>query len=144
MSGRSRERGTAAVEAAIVLFGFILMVFATMELGRLLNVYQVTTDAAREAARRGVTPLTQTSTLPTAADLQNWAQKYLQSAAINIPNSNIQVNPNFNCTPPGGQPVTCTQVHITVPYQVISLSLFSALQVNLQANAVMRNETSQY
>jgi Flp pilus assembly protein TadG len=141
MNGRFRQRGTAAVEAAIVLLGFLFLLFGTMEIGRLLNVYSVMTDAAREAARRGVTPLTQTSTLPTTGDLTNWAQGYLQSAAIQ--NATIQINQNFSCGS-GPLSVQCTQVSITVPYNVISLSAFSPLTVNLKANAVMRNETSSY
>lgn len=139
MSDRHKERGAAMVETAIVLFAFLFLLFGTMEVGRFLNVYHVMTDAAREGARLGVTPLTQTSTLPTVSAIQNRAQEYLQSALIQ--NATILVNQNAACgTGPIG--TQCTQVTITVPYQVVSTSMFSMLRVNLKANAVMRNETS--
>jgi hypothetical protein len=44
--------------------------------------------------------------------------------------------------PVGATPIQCTRVRVEVPYQVISLSMFSTLEVTLSGEALMRNETS--
>lgn len=147
MNTRTKERGAAILEAAIVLLFFFTLLFGTIEVGRFINVYQTITNAAREAARYSVTPACVTcagaGNLPSAAAVQAVAQTYLQAAYIQISNSNIAVNQNLTCMTSGPITTTCSSVTIAAPYQVISLSMFSMLQINLTADSVMRNETSQ-
>ena len=51
---RKNHRGQALVEMALILPVFLLMVLGMIDLARAWNAKQVITDAAREAARRGV------------------------------------------------------------------------------------------
>lgn len=54
---RSRhQRGGTLVEAAIVLPLLFMFLFAIVEFGRVFNMYQTMTNAAREGARFGVAP----------------------------------------------------------------------------------------
>lgn len=133
-----RERGVAVVESAMTLLGFFVLLFGIMEAGRFLNMEQVLTDAAREGARYAVLPLTQTSTLPGTGAIQNVVQQYLNSADI----KNATVTVSQVSIPTGVVTTQYTQVQVTVPYQVLTLSMFSNLQVNLTGKAEMRNETS--
>jgi Flp pilus assembly protein TadG len=52
---RSRS-GAVAVEFALVLPIFCLLVFGTVELGRAVMVYQILTNGAREGARYAIVP----------------------------------------------------------------------------------------
>ena len=127
------QRGTVIVETAFTVLLLFTFLFAIMEAGRLFNVQQTLTDAAREGARLGVTPLTQTNTLPSTTDVQNAVTVFLNAAAIT--GANIDVN---NPAPPAG----FTRVRVTAPYQLITLSIFSNLQFTVKGEALMRNETS--
>jgi TadE-like protein len=48
---RSRDRGAAAVEAALVLPLLLMIIFGIIDFGRMLNAQIRVTEAAREAAR---------------------------------------------------------------------------------------------
>jgi hypothetical protein len=50
------QRGATLVEAAAVLLLLFTFIFAIIEFGRILSVYQTITNAAREGARFGVAP----------------------------------------------------------------------------------------
>ena len=65
------ERGTAVVEAALTMLGFLVLLLGIFEAGRLLNIQQVLTDASREGAKLAVLPLSGTSTLPTVGEIEN-------------------------------------------------------------------------
>lgn len=128
-----RENGTVIVETAFTVLLLFTFLFAIMEAGRLFNVQQTLTDAAREGARLGVTPLTQTNTLPNTTDVQDAVRVFLDAAAITP--KNILVNP-------AGTPTDFTKVRVEADYQLITLSMFSNLQITLKGEALMRNETS--
>src|SRR6186713_1829831 len=51
---RNKRRGAAAVEFAIVLPVFVILVFGMIEYGRMVMVQQVITNASREGARSAV------------------------------------------------------------------------------------------
>src|SRR5262249_48300669 len=76
------ERGTALVEAAIMLPLFFLLLFGVFEAARFMNTHNVLTDAAPEGARLSVTPLTQTNTLPTSSAITDQVNSFLASAGI--------------------------------------------------------------
>jgi hypothetical protein len=48
---RPRDRGAAAVEAALVIQILLVLVFAIIDFGRMLNAQVKVTEAAREGAR---------------------------------------------------------------------------------------------
>jgi Flp pilus assembly protein TadG len=134
MTPRIRNQaGTAVVETAITLLLLFTFLFAIMEAGRVFNVQQTLTDAAREGARLAVSPLSQTDTLPNGTEITARAQTFLDGAAI----SNAMVTVNNPAAPMG-----YTRVQVTAPYQLITLSMFSNLSITLKGEALMRNETS--
>lgn len=52
----SSRRGTAMVELAIVLPFLLLLLLGIIEMGRVMMLHQVTTNACREAVRRAIIP----------------------------------------------------------------------------------------
>lgn len=133
------ERGVAIVEAALSLLTFFVVLLAIMEGGRFINVQQIATNAAREGARLSVAPLRGTSTLATPAEIEAEVKKHLDAA--NITGATITVErPVIVMT--GSVAGEFTRVRVQVPYQVISMAMFNALEVTLSGEALMRNETS--
>ena len=134
------EAGTALVETAITMIAFFLLVVGAMEAGRLLNIQQVLTNAAREGARLGVAPAPGTNNLPNAGAIQARVNTYLTSA--NIVGAAVTVTP-IPASSCWDTTTTCTKVTVQLPYTIMSQSpLFNAFQVTLQGQSVMRNETS--
>jgi Flp pilus assembly protein TadG len=140
-SGIARDcRGQALVEAAMTILLLLVCIFAIWEGGRVLQVQQALTDAAREGARRSVAPLTQTlpGTLATTSDVQGVVQSFLQAASISVPNGNITVDQGVTIGT-----TTFTRVTVTYPYHVMTLSMFGSLNnMTLTGESLMRNETS--
>jgi Flp pilus assembly protein TadG len=138
----SSERGAAMVEAALTLLTLLILIFAVFEAGRILNIQQTLTNSAREGARLSVLPLQGgTDTLAPEADVRLRVRTFLDASGLNgavVPDGNILVDQAYN---PGGTTVY-SRVTVTVPYKVLSISMFSLLEVNLQGQAMMRNETN--
>ncbi|MEC4681514.1 MAG: TadE/TadG family type IV pilus assembly protein [Nitrospirota bacterium] len=136
---RTNSRGVATVEAAMTLLLFITLIFAIVEAGRFLNVQQVLTNAAREGARLSIAPLSGTSSLASVAEIEARVQSFLDSAAIQGAQISV-VRPVYVATTiVQGE---FTRVEVSLPYRVMTLPLFSALEITLQGKALMRNETS--
>jgi Flp pilus assembly protein TadG len=140
---RRNERGTAIVEAAIILPVFLTFLFAVFEAGRFMNAEQVVTNAAREAARYAVAPLSGTngpiSPAMTAADIDPIVQQYLSSAGFT--GSVTIFDPNL-LVQTGAIQTSYTHVRVEVPYTVLTMPVFNMLQINLSGEALMRNEAS--
>ncbi len=134
------ERGTAVVEAALTMLGFLVLLLGIFEAGRLLNIQQVLTDASREGAKLAVLPLSGTSTLPTVGEIENEVQRFLQAANIGTATTVVE-RPVSIVT--GSVSTTFTRVRVSVPYTVLTLSMFSSLEITLAGQTLMRNETSE-
>jgi Flp pilus assembly protein TadG len=147
---KSSERGAAMVEAALTMLTLLIILFAIFEAGRMLNIQQTLTNAAREGARLSVLPeWGGTSTLPSTTQVEARVQTFLNASGLNGATATVTVE---QCCDPS--PGTCTappcavgstqysRVRITVPYKVISISMFSLLEVTLRGEAIMRNETN--
>ena len=76
-----RRRGAVAVEAAFVLPVALVFLFGIWEVGRLVQVYQVLYNAAREGARLAAGG-TNAGTSVTAAMTQTAVQNYLTTAGL--------------------------------------------------------------
>jgi Flp pilus assembly protein TadG len=155
---REQQSGAAMVEAALVLLTFLIMMFAIFEAGRMLSIQQTLTNAAREGARLSVLPLQGgTDTLPSTTAVQTRVSTFLNASGLNGAVATVAVNQccdtNFpspnSCTAPSGSPAKCaagsiaySRVTVTVPYKIVSISMFSLLEVTLQGQATMRNETN--
>lgn len=135
----ANEEGAAAVEAAMTLLLFFMVLLGIMEGGRFLNVQQTITNAAREGARLAVTPLTQTSTLPSDGEIQARVQSFLDAARISGVTVTVERPLVIQAN---GIAMESTRVTTSVDYRVISLAVFSPLSVTLTGEALMRNETS--
>ncbi len=157
----SSERGAAMLEAALTMLTLLVLLFAIFEAGRMLNIQQTLTNAAREGARLSVLPAAATGsppvpsdTLPSTSVVQARVQDFLNASGLNGAAATVDVNqccdPSPNtCTAPSGSPAKCpagttqySRVTVTVPYKVVSISMFSLLEVNLRGQATMRNETN--
>jgi Flp pilus assembly protein TadG len=133
---RHAERGTAVVETALTLLPLFIFLFAIMEAGRFFNVQQSLTDAAREGARLGVAPLSQTDTLATKQEIVDAVTIYLNAASIQP--KRILVDAENS----PGPPANFRKVRVEADYSLITLSMFSSLKFTLEGEALMRNETT--
>lgn len=147
MRNRDTSRGSTLVEAAVSLLLLLTLVFGIIEFGRLYNIYQVMTDAAREGARFAVAPCPFTSSigstctagqLPSTAAVQNYVQYFLNSA--NVQGATITINPSYQppTDPINGVTLAYTQVTISCPYTFH----FFSYTPTITTDAVMRNETN--
>lgn len=133
------QRGAALVEAALTMLLFVVFLFAIFEGGRFLNIQQTLTNAAREGARLSVAPLSGTSTLATTGQVTTRVQSFLQASGLNGATATITVVQNHTLA---GDPTQYSLVTVTVPYSVMTIPLFTNLQVTLTGEAMMRNETN--
>jgi len=135
---RKNEAGAVIIESALILLGFLVLLLGIMEAGRIMNVHQTLTDAAREGARLAVSPLTGTSILATDGEIQAEVQRFLNAASIRGATVSI-TRPTQTI---GGIQTTFTRVLVSAPYRIITLSMFTSLQMTLEGESSMRNETS--
>lgn len=156
-----QQRGGTLVEAAIVLPLLFMFLFAIIEFGRVFNMYQTMTDAAREGARFGVAPcqsgdpeqstcsfegeLFPPGYLPAETTVQRYVRQYLAAAnmtsvssvvATHLPASETTVTMTVN-----GKENTriyhYIEVDITASYDWL---FFPFPDLPLHARAVMKDE----
>lgn len=131
---RRRRTGAAVVELAVVLPLFVLLVFGTIEFGRMVMVQQILTNAAREGARSAVLDGS------TTADVTTAVSNYLSASAVS--GATVTVSPDPPSSAPYGASVTVT---VSVPFSSVSW-LPSPMYLGdktLQAQCTMRRETVQ-
>jgi len=83
----SQRRAIAAVEAAIILPFFFIILFAVWEVGRLIEMNQILSNAAREGARQCSTGTIDSST-PTFT-VQTYVGNYLQNSGLAVPPASV-------------------------------------------------------
>ena len=105
---RKRRRGAAAVEFAVVLPVFVLLVFGMIEYGRMVMVQQVITNASREGARCAVLDGATTSSVQSAVTT------YLSDAQVSGGSTAVSPEP---ATAASGDPVTVT---VSIPFSAVS------------------------
>lgn len=140
----SGERGSAVIEGALVLLLLFTLVFAIWEAGRLFNVQEVVTNAAREGARLAVAPDAGTlpGVLPTDSEVQSRVNDFL--AASSIPGATVTINDGGGVA----SPIVIddnefTKVRVQVNHSFLRLPIFGPmLDVTVSGESVMRNETS--
>jgi Flp pilus assembly protein TadG len=130
---RNKRQGAAAVEFAVVLPVFILLVFGMIEYGRMVMVQQVITNASREGARRAVLDGA------TATEVQSAITTYLSDAKISGADT-PDIEPDDPAMAGSGDPVTVT---VSVPFSAVSW-LPSPMYLGgkvLSASTTMRRES---
>jgi Flp pilus assembly protein TadG len=139
---RGRRHGTAVVELAVLLTFLIpLLLFGLWEVGRMVEVSQILSNAAREGARQASTgQLTDTQ-------VATVVKKYLQNEGL--PTQNVVVHIDItqgygDQPPPDNNPANAfdlnsIQVRVDVPFQDvqwISGTFFSDSTTRLSGSAV--------
>jgi Flp pilus assembly protein TadG len=88
------RQGAAAVEFALVLPFLLLILFGVWELGRLVQVTQIISNAAREGGRlsaTGTLSASELTTTGTAYQIQRAVGNYIQNAGLPVPVNGISV-----------------------------------------------------
>jgi Flp pilus assembly protein TadG len=131
---RRKRRGVAAVEFAIVAPIFFLLVLGMIEIGRMIMVQQILTNASREGARIAILDGTSTQMV------KDKVNDYLATA--NISGAATVVSPDPPTSAAYGEPVTVT---VSISANRISWVPKPKFAGNkqLQAVSVMRRETVQ-
>lgn len=81
---KKRQHGTALVEFALVAPLLLVLLFGTIEMGRVLNAMVLVSNASREGARRG-------SVGDTEAQVRTVVRDYLTSSGLDASRLNAQV-----------------------------------------------------
>ncbi len=130
---RLRQQGAAAVELAIVLPVFLLLVFGSIEFGFALFQLEVLTNASREGARAGIV---QASPKPTAAEIDAVVTNYLTGTGINQAQVTTTVTGEALPFP------NDLTVQVSYPYTFVVLPGISGIpnSITLNTRTVMRHE----
>lgn len=135
---RTSQRGAAMVEAALTMLTLLVLLFSIFEAGRIVSIQQTLTNAAREGARLSVTPLWGGTDDLRVADVEPRVRTFLNASGLNGAAATVLVDQAYE--PVAG--LKYSRVTVTVPYRVLSISMFSLLEVNLRGQSMMRNETN--
>lgn len=117
---RSARRGVVAVEAAVIMPVLIILMFGLWEVGRLIQVTQVVTNAAREGARYAAGGYVNGTPITTAM-VQQAVRDYLSGsgfppAAYNGATVTLTCNATPAWTNPGDAlPLDAFEVQVTIP-----------------------------
>lgn len=134
------NRGSSAVEFALVLPVLLVLIFGIVELGLLLYNQQILTNASREGARAGiVTGVPRVSPATIEAVVNNYATNHLVTFAVTTP-ALIFDPPIDECVSFGDDLI----VTVSFDYNFFVLPAFTAAVIpvskTLTAQAVMKCE----
>jgi Flp pilus assembly protein TadG len=132
------QRGTAAVEFALVLPLLILILFGTIEFGLLLYNQQVITNASREGSRAGIVV---GSSRVTDAEISNVVGNYCLNNLVSFDGNTapvIEIDPSGNRN--GSLFGTDLSVTVTYEYSFLVLSTLGFGNQTLRATTLMKME----
>jgi len=132
---RTRRRGDAFVEFAILAPMLVMILFGVLEMGRVVNAWLVVHNAAREGARAGVLVYPDSASTTAA---QNAAAAYL-TAGLSVRGdiSAPSAPPNVLVSSDTVQVTTGADVQLYTP---MFQALLGGSVVHVQATASMRRE----
>jgi Flp pilus assembly protein TadG len=136
---KSKERGAAAVEFALVLPFFLLLVLGTIDYGYFFFVSEVVTNAAREGARAGsvLDPSKPDSAAEAEAKLR--AEEYLKNGGLEMQGVTPNAGTGADVNP---EAPAIRSVRVDIAYPVGSITGFLPVGVMIpeksKAHAVMR------
>jgi len=131
-SRHKRQRGQAAVEFALILPLFLLLVFAVTEFGRIWMVQHVLTTASRAGARQAILPsTTEAQVSQTVSDLCTGASLNAELTSVSMSNVGM-----------AGASGSTTEVTVSYNHPVLSGSLIPGLSgsFTLASTTRMRHE----
>jgi Flp pilus assembly protein TadG len=113
--GSSRRQGVAAVELGFVLPFFVLLMLGVWEVGRMVEVQQILSNAAREGGRVASTG-TKTTT-----DIKNSVVTYLAANGITATTDNVTVVNKTNASrdPTAAEQLDEFRVTVTIPFNSV-------------------------
>ncbi len=130
------------LEAALVLPLLLLVLFGTIELGRVANIQQTLDDAAREGARWSALPAAGTSTLPGVSVVTSRVLAIAAAQNVSLSGSDVTVNQDVIASE-GGLSTSFSEVDVSYTYAFLTPALSALVpSVTLKAQARMRNETN--
>jgi Flp pilus assembly protein TadG len=138
MFTENREKGTAAVEFALILPMLLLMLFVIIEFGFIFYDKAVLTNASREGARKGILardPRVSAATISTTVGAY-CARNLISFGPSSVPTTSISGAP----CPASDDDITVT---VRYPYNFLVLPNFLTTvtgPINLSATTVMRCE----
>ncbi len=139
----SDQRGSTAVEFALILPILVVLLFGIVEFGLILYNKAVITNASREGARYGIVFRGPTVPPVTCADITGIITTYtsgnLVTFAPTVPGVSIVYSPG-SCSPTPGTPLTVT---VSYPYDYLLLPSFVAgltPQITLTGQTTMVKE----
>ena len=130
---RGEEKGSALIEAALILPVLLLLFMGIVEFGRMLMIQQVITNAAREGARVGATQLSNSVALTSARTV---TEDYLVKCGVDL--NKASVDPVFSQV----NGTEAVQVSISYDYAVGLMGWFPGIgnNVGLNSRVIMRRE----
>jgi Flp pilus assembly protein TadG len=137
-----RRRGVAAVEAALLLPVMLVLMLGTWEVGRIVEVSQILTNAAREGGRSASTGQN------TNSQVQTTVLNYLTNAGLSSSTATVTVTdlttPGTDCT--NAAELDQLQVTVTIPFKSVRWSaatLVTSSSTNLSATATFYSNNNQ-
>jgi Flp pilus assembly protein TadG len=127
---RRRQRGAAAVEFALVLPVFLLLVLGTIDFGYYFFVSEIVTNAAREGARAGSVLPPTAATTDVEQEAETVAGNYLAGGGL--------TSQGVTATTTVVNGVNAVQVNIAYPVGSVTGFLSGIMPTYSNAQAVMR------
>jgi Flp pilus assembly protein TadG len=157
MTRNRSHRGATLVEAAATLVLLLMVIMGVVEFGRIFNLYQVVTNAAREGARYAVAPQPGSSLGPTTAQVQNYVYQFTDAAGLprdsscgvgacppgNPSGACVCVNPASRFV--NGISLAYMEVYVGAPYTFVTPVLLlgnDSVSVTIFSRSKMRNEVN--
>jgi Flp pilus assembly protein TadG len=146
-SRATQRQAVAAVEFALLLPLLLTFLLGVWEVGRVVQINQILSNAAREGARKASTGVN------TYADVNTTVSNYLQNAGVpDLSNLQVQVanltqnNAGPNYDPSQANQLDQLQVTVSLPFSNVrwtTLSLITNSNTQLNAQATWRSNKNQ-
>lgn len=140
---RTKRRGAAAVEFAVIAPLMFMLVLGLLEMGRAVMVSNLVINASREGARKACL-----STM-TVSEVDTWVKQYLQQSGV--PSTAVTVSITNQSTTGGGYSTTSSlsgvssgmgvEVTVSVPFSAVSwLPNNRYVSQDITGSTIMRKE----
>jgi len=136
------EKGTTAVETAIIILPLMLLIFGIIEFGLLLFNEQVLTNAGREGARAGIVVRPDRGTGEYLNLSENVATNYCADHLVTFGSGNLNISAfctdvgSYSCPSRGAN----LNISLHYDYNFLFLSAFGIGPLPLDAVTIMRLE----
>lgn len=143
------QKGVAAVELAIILPMFGILLLGILEIGGMARAHQAVQNGAREGARFATMPINSVLNLPPANKttvenrIKDSVIAYLANESIAVTRAEIALDQDVSISVAGGDTVKGTRVTVTYTRPVMFLGIARWIALNsistVQGTAVFRN-----